>query len=210
MYSSKPHFVYGFHGTDKKVAFEILNKIKDFTPSNNSYDWLGFGVYFWENDVQRALGYAKESMNRFASKIENPFALGAVIDLGNCLDLLNQKHLKTLSIGYKEMKKEFKSKKKKIPCNTGFGKKDFDFRKRELDSAVIRYTIDMLRAKGIAIDTVRAAFWEGEELYPSAGFREKSHIQIAVINQDCIKGVFLPREKRKKMEPKMGVGPTTY
>ncbi len=196
MYSSKPHFVYGFHGTDEKVAFKILNKVKDFTPSNNSYDWLGFGVYFWENDEQRALEYATQSMGRNISKIEKPFVLGAVIDLGNCLDLLNQKHLKTLSIGYKAMKKEFERMKLKMPCNKGFGENDFDFRKRELDCAVIRYTIDMLKKKGISIDTVRSAFWEGQELYPSAGFRERNHIQIAVINQDCIKGVFLPRDKR--------------
>ena len=36
-------------------------------------------------------------------------------------------------------------------------------------------------------------FWEGQELYPNAGFREKNHIQICVCNPNCIKGYFLPR-----------------
>ena len=42
-------------------------------------------------------------------------------------------------------------------------------------------------------DSVRGVFWEGNELYPSAGFQEKNHIQIAIINPNCIKGFFLPR-----------------
>jgi hypothetical protein len=37
---------------------------------------------------------------------------------------------------------------------------------------------------------VRAAFPEGREIYPGAGFDEKTHIQIALRNLDCIKGVF--------------------
>jgi hypothetical protein len=36
-------------------------------------------------------------------------------------------------------------------------------------------------------------FYEGDELYPNAGFREKDHIQICVRNPNCIKGFFLPR-----------------
>ena len=36
-------------------------------------------------------------------------------------------------------------------------------------------------------------FWEGQKLYPNAGFREKNHIQICVCNPNCIKGYFLPR-----------------
>ena len=39
-------------------------------------------------------------------------------------------------------------------------------------------------------DTVRGAFWEGEELYPNAGFKEKNHVQIVVRNQESIKGYF--------------------
>ncbi|SEK41780.1 hypothetical protein SAMN05421740_101809 [Parapedobacter koreensis] len=41
-------------------------------------------------------------------------------------------------------------------------------------------------------DSVRGVFWEGNPLYPTAGFREKDHIQICIRNIDCIKGYFLP------------------
>jgi hypothetical protein len=45
------------------------------------------------------------------------------------------------------------------------------------------------------MDSVRAAFLEGEPLYPGSMFRKQNHIQIAIINPNCIKGIFLPREE---------------
>lgn len=192
MYSQKPHFVYGFHGTDKEIAYKILNQQEEFVPSQNDYDWLGNGIYFWENSLERAKQYASEAMKRKNSKIIEPFALGAILDLGNCLDLLDQKYLDLLSISYQSLSQDMGDH---LPKNTTFGPKDFDFRKRQLDCAVIRYTHAMVQQKtGSCFDTVRAVFWEGEELYSGAGFRKKNHIQIAVLNPKCIKGVFLPRD----------------
>ena len=40
------------------------------------------------------------------------------------------------------------------------------------------------------IDSVKGIFLEGAPAYPGSGFREKTHIQIAVCNLACIKGVF--------------------
>ncbi len=44
------------------------------------------------------------------------------------------------------------------------------------------------------IDSVRGMFPEGELLYPNAGFREKNHIQLCVINPNCIIGYFEPKQ----------------
>jgi len=196
VYSAKPTFVYGFHGTDKTTALQILNKKTDFKPSNNNYDWLGNGVYFWENNYARAEEYAKIDSQRTDSRIKKPFVLGAMIDLGNCLDLLDQKYLDLLSIAYKSFKQDFNERGMDLPTNSQFGSDDFDFKKRELDCAVIRYAHELAEKDGTRFDSVRAAFWEGEELYPGAGFKKGNHIQIAVLNPNCIKGVFLPREKQ--------------
>ena len=73
MYSSKPSYVFGFHGLDKDVAMDILTQKKDFKLSNNDYDWLGNGIYFWENNYERAIQYAKEDSERKDSKIKKPF-----------------------------------------------------------------------------------------------------------------------------------------
>ncbi len=73
---------------------------------------------------------------------------------------------------------------------------------RELDCAVIEtiHKVNSLNNDKSTFDSVKGVFWEGEELYPSAGFREKNHIQICVRNPNCIKGYFLPRELNDKFK----------
>jgi len=44
-----------------------------------------------------------------------------------------------------------------------------------------------------AFDTVRGVFPESDEIYDGARFHERTHTQIAVRNDACIKGFFLPR-----------------
>lgn len=58
---------------------------------------------------------------------------------------------------------------------------------------MILYAIQMAEKEGEPFDSVRAAFWEGEDLYLNAGFKQHSHIQISIINPQCIRGIFLPR-----------------
>ena len=195
MYSTKPSFVYGFHGIDKEVAIRILNQEDNFRHSNNSYDWLGNGIYFWENNYQRAIQYAQEDSKRANSSIKTPFVLGAILDLGNYLDLLDQKYINYLAIAFNVLEKYLERENKPLPKNTSFGKSDFDFKKRELDCAVIRYAHKLAKEEGEYFDSVRAAFLEGEPLYPGSIFRKQNHIQIAIINPNCIKGIFLPRQE---------------
>jgi len=198
MYTKKPSFIYGFHGLDKDIAIKILNKELDFKPSNNAYDWLGNGIYFWENNFVRAKEYAIEDSKRINSNIKTPFVLGTVIDLGNCFDLLEQQNLEFLKWSYSKFEKSLHEKDEKLPINSSFNHEfDFDFKKRELDCAVIRFAHKLAKEEGMEFDSVRAGFWEGTELYKGAGFKEKNHIQLAILNPNCIKGVFLPRDMQK-------------
>lgn len=69
------------------------------------------------------------------------------------------------------------------------------FYKRNLDCFLINYLVAKEeKENGTKYDSVRGVFFEGNELYKNAGFREKNHIQIAVINPNCIKGYFKVRE----------------
>lgn len=115
--------------------------------------------------------------------------------MGNCLDLLDQKSLDFLKLAYEELKKDLEFQGLPLPENSSFGKNDFDFKKRELDCAVIRYAHALAEEEGIYFDSVRVAFIEGEEIYENAGFKIQNHIQLAIINPNCTKGIFLPREK---------------
>jgi len=194
MYNSTPTVVYGFHATDKKIAEKLVNCSQDFTHSQNDSDWLGEGIYFWENNLKRAIDYGDQLKNRMSSLVKNPTVVGAIIDLGNCFDLLNQEHLDFLKVAQKDLIQSLESRDLPIPKNSNRGKNDFDFKGRYLDCAVIRWAHKLANDAGEKFDSVRAAFWEGAPLYKNAGFKEQNHIQIAVINPNCIKGIFYPRK----------------
>jgi hypothetical protein len=59
MYPAKPGLLIGFHGCDKSVRDRIINNQSMLYESNNDYDWLGNGMYFWENNRARALEFAQ-------------------------------------------------------------------------------------------------------------------------------------------------------
>src|SRR5690606_37143216 len=148
--------------------------------SVNKYDWLGNGMYFWENSPSLALEYAhhlKANPGRSKSPIKKPFVLGAVIHMGNCLDLLDYEKLNLLKFGYDILSATLYSQNQPIPKNKPVGNLQ-ELMLRELDCAVIE-TLHKARKDEnlIPFDTVRGVFWEGKELYPNAGFREKDHIQ---------------------------------
>jgi hypothetical protein len=83
-----PQTVFGFHGCDRAFFDLVIKNGSSISNSENDYDWLGHGVYFWEGSYKRALDWAKSS-----KKIKNPAVIGAFIRLGNCIDLLDTEHL---------------------------------------------------------------------------------------------------------------------
>ncbi len=198
MYSKRSGLVLGFHGCDKELRDKIVSVEGEILEqSDNSYDWLGSGIYFWENNYQRALEFAtflsKNPPHNKKQKIKEPAVLGAVIDLGFCLDLLDSENLALLSVGYETLKKSNEVFNIKIPKNIPL-KENGDLLKRYLDCAVIESIHQFNKDKNKRpFDSVRGVFFEGEELYPNAGFKEKNHIQIALRNPNCIKGYFIPR-----------------
>lgn len=193
MYIQNPSYVLGFHGLDEAIGRKILNAEDKLKHSTNDYDWLGHGVYFWENSPERAKQWAKTSSKRTVSSVKKPFVIGAIIDLGTCFDLLDKYWIDRLADAYEQLSLALQESGNAIPENQPWTESDIDFKKRDLDCAVIRFAIQLAELDGLKIDSVRAAFWEGEPVYPGAGFRSHNHIQICVINiENCIKGVFIP------------------
>lgn len=71
-YQKTTQMVLGFHGCDEEVGLKILNSgTEHLTPSKNTYDWLGEGVYFWLNDPQRAYEWAVEASVRSPKKVKS-------------------------------------------------------------------------------------------------------------------------------------------
>ena len=58
MYSKRPSFVIGFHGCDISIRDKIVMEQVVMKKSENDYDWLGHGIYFWENSPSRAMEFA--------------------------------------------------------------------------------------------------------------------------------------------------------
>lgn len=200
LYSHRSHSVLGFHGCDANLAEQVVLGETMLKQSRHDYDWLGHGIYFWENNVDRAMQWAIESSERTGSTVKRPGVLGAFLDLGYCLDLTNAEGLQRLKTAFDALHRSTLLTGMPMPVNVDpDNKKTGDRLYRKLDCAVIQALHTLNKIAGLPqYDSVRGVFWEGEELYPGAGFREKNHIQIAVINPNCIKGFFLPRETDKK------------
>lgn len=200
-YQRLPSMVLGFHGCEKAVGEAVLKgKIRHLETSTNDHDWLGDGVYFWENDPRRAMEWAIAGMSKPKDDkgwIDKPFVVGAVIELGHCLNLLSRDSVEEVKVSHRLMLETLQKAGMAVPQNTGHG----GFRRR-LDRAVIEF-LHTSRADQVeplpSYDTVRAAFREGGAAYGeggplenTAGFDDRSHIQIAVRELAKIKGYFRP------------------
>ena len=189
IYSSNRQLYIGFHGCEKALAEQLITGRKEMEPSRNAYDWLGSGCYFWENDPIRAFEFARD-----IKKCKDPFVVGAILDLKYCLDLTCRKNLELLDHSYENIIKPILEAGK--VTNNCAGKKSItdDLLLRYLDCAVIEAIHEFNRENRFKeYDSVRAGLWEGKELYETAGFREKNHIQLCVRNLDCILGLFVPK-----------------
>ncbi len=56
-----------------------------------------------------------------------------------------------------------------------------------LDCAFFNYSIEFIALQGQPIDSVRAAFMEGDRLFPDSAIFELAHVQIAIRNPALIK-----------------------
>ena len=118
---SFPQFIFGYHGCDRKLGEAVLAGKKTLVPSQNGYDWLGAGIYFWENAPERALEWAKNCVSnpkRSKGQIKEPFVLGAIIDLGLCLNLTDVGQMEILRTAYDSVKESFERDGIKLPKNT--------------------------------------------------------------------------------------------
>jgi len=183
--------VIAYHGCEKATADKVLGKGESLAPSEKDYDWLGRGIYFWEHGPQRALEWAHERKKQ--GKIKQVAVIGAVLNLGNCFDLLDIRYTETLQRAWPLFVKAKRSKSEKVPSNRDL-KHDTSEDKllRYRDCSVINWTISELKKSNVAFDAVRGVFQEAAPAFDDSSIRLKSHIQIAVRNPACIIGYFRP------------------
>ncbi len=196
MYKTSPTFIIGFHGCDQSLVDKVVGGQQQLISSSNDYDMLGHGIYFWENDPERALEYAQllhEYPGRGKSEIVKPAVLGAVIDLGHCLNLMESSALQLVRSAFDMLQDTLLSNGEPLPRNVPSRSGGNDLLLRRLDCAVIELFHKQNPER--SFDSIRGLFFEGEDLYPNAGFKTKNHIQVCVRNPNCIKGYFIPRTR---------------
>lgn len=191
-------WVLAYHGCDREVGEAILSGEKEIRPSENDYDWLGEGAYFWENSYSRALAWAdfvKKNPASSKTRINEPFVIGAIIDPGNCLDLSEAECLEILKAAYVKFKELMDMVDLPLPKNEAGFSTDKDLIKRKLDCAVVNYL--HTRRGGLKepeFDTLRAPFMEGGSLYEGSNFHSKTHVQWCIRQpQKNIFAYFRPR-----------------
>jgi hypothetical protein len=183
--------VIAYHGCDGRVAERLLSG-EPFKPSVNAYDWLGHGIYFWEYGADRALQFAREQVAR--GKVRTPACVGALIQLGNCFDLMDTRFTSELAVAYVPWSRRYPPEELPLPRNAGQAP---DFKLRHLDCAVLDWYLDFAEhQEGQRYDTVRCGFPEGEPVYPGSGILTQTHIQLTVRNPGCILGVFRPNVEK--------------
>ena len=99
-----------------------MKNYENLKASDNTYDWLGNGIYFWENSYQRAYDWAASN-----SKYKEPAVLGAVIDLGYCLNLTDYHSAEVLKRGYEMLKIKYATLGEKLPHNRVKDKMEMSF-----------------------------------------------------------------------------------
>jgi hypothetical protein len=108
--------VIAYHGCDAETATRLLGGMQ-FKKSQNDYDWLGEGVYFWEYGADRALRFALDQQRR--GKVKAPAIVGALIQLGRCFDLMDTRFTDELPIAFEMVKKLFGQSGQSLPMNAG-------------------------------------------------------------------------------------------
>ena len=207
MYDIRPNLVIGFHGCDKTTSESLLKNTNSIEKSQKPHDWLGHGIYFWENNLQRAWDWAKDKENR--GEIKEAAVVGAILHLGMCCDFMDSQSINLLNAYYKLMKINYEALDRQLPQNKD-ARRDFHKDKliRELDCAVIEFMHEQIfdtyqqqvAENGYSnikiFESTRGVFTEGGEAFPGSAIQTKNHVQICIRNLNCIKGFFLPREEQ--------------
>jgi hypothetical protein len=179
--------IVGYHGCSEQFARNILvgkQPIANWKPSDNKWDWLGRGIYFWEHSTERALRWAHE---KYHGRRDQPAVIGAIIQLGTCFDLTNEGFAGILEGSFKELSRDFEDEGLELPTNNKAGGK-----RRELDCLAINDFLQRQERVGWCYDSVRGAFLEGPPVFAGTTISKETHIQVVVRNPACILGVFRP------------------
>ncbi|MGV7207896.1 hypothetical protein ACLB1G_08570 [Oxalobacteraceae bacterium A2-2] len=155
-----------YHGCDVTTRDDFVSgRLQTLSHSNNRYDWLGSGAYFFEGDPDRAHMFAQASSDHpkkrySAQAIASPAVVGAVLQVRHWLDLNTQAGIREYDSAYRSLVEIFNKSAKSLPQNRAAGDSDTDMIYRALDNAVFNW-LHKMRDAQLSLppfQAVRAAF----------------------------------------------------
>jgi len=171
--------VRGYHGTSAEAAASIAQE--GFRRSQEPWDWLGEGIYFFQDAPARAREW---SVQQGAT---SPVVLAAVIRLEDCMDLLDIEWAQVIVDAYYDFVRLFAENGWSLPQNRGGN--------RQLDKQVMDYVVGWLGTQGQPVRVIRAVFVEGSPLYPESALYDRGHVQVAVRDPTLIETIVTVAER---------------
>lgn len=220
---SHRNLVLAYHGCDITTRDDLVAGRTHLKKSNNSYDWLGSGIYFYESDMERALAHAYAVNERpelqLASKaIASPAVVGVVLDVTRWLDMSTKLGLAEFETAATTYLHGLRNGGLPTPQNRAAFEGDTDMLHRPFDKAVFdlihstraiafeeamtkRKSVDLL-SKLLPYQAIRSHFKQGNAISDSSGFFTKNHVQICLLDSSCIVSYFLPPSEKLLSEQK--------
>jgi hypothetical protein len=169
-------WVYGYHGTSRSRAEQIMTE--GFQPSTNGYDWLGTGVYFWQDAPNHAWHWAKQKHPNEPAVIKSRLRLDST-----CIDLLDMSNPSNPDFwldSYNRFTELCRRAGQSLPTQNP----DIPG-KRYLDCAFFDYVRTSV-FKSDPRGAVRSAFVEGKRIFPNSAIHDQTHVQIVIIDLGLI------------------------
>ena len=191
-----PRTVRAYHGTTYTAALAVLSGQSPFHPSTKPDDWLGHGIYFFEESLALAVDWAFGRVARNARQglFDSPVVIAADIDLSHCLDLCSADHVANLRHIYQALPRPVRAQHAPIlhtaaghPVTVGdlpMSAAAWTF--NSTDTTAIDALVRDLKQNGTPITSKRAAFVDGTQLYTNSYLFDRSQVQIAVLDQTVI------------------------
>ncbi|PSB57338.1 hypothetical protein [Chamaesiphon polymorphus] len=170
--------VHGYHGTSQTKATSILKN--GFLASDNDYDWLGTGIYFFQDAPMRAKQWAIEQHPN------EPAVICARIQLDNCIDLFDVKWFPILKNIYNLFSDRYRSANRPLPKQNPLRSKA-----HRLDCAFFNFASQLISDDEQTVECIRSVFVEGESIFPDSAIFDLAHAQIAVKNPALITEYYL-------------------
>jgi hypothetical protein len=170
--------VYAYHGTSQTKAESILQN--GFLASDNDYDWLGTGIYFFQDAPMRARQWATEQHPN------EPAVICARIQLDNCIDLFDVKWFPILKNIYNLFDDQYRSANRPLPKQNPLRSKA-----HRLDCAFFNFASQLISNDEQTVECIRAVFVEGESIFPDSAIFDLAHAQIAIKNPALITEYYL-------------------